>query len=130
MTSNKRGTETRAMTKSVLLRLDETSHDALVRAAEASGETAAAFVRALVTRQLGTPPTGNVTRRRVRLDPHHAVLLRVASTLGIIEGLLTQLAAVLRRAGIHDWHRRAEAALTDIRACRTAILTVVEETRS
>ena len=124
--SARRGTEKRAMPEAVLVRMDEATYDAVTRAAEAAGVTAAAYLRTLAADAVKTNPPPRPRRAPPRLsDPQVARLAQVATTLAMVVGLMTQIAAALRKAGISDWHAKAEAALTDLRHCAAMLQEII-----
>lgn len=117
----RRGTERRALTGQVLVRLPTALASRIAAAAEADGVTAAAWLRARAADAVGAAPGEAVpvrAYRRPRPPPPAAVVAvaQLREVVAELTGALVQAAIVSRAAGRDADHAAIEATIPSVRA--------------
>lgn len=111
-----RGTEKRAMSSAVLVRLPAELAAAVEARARATDLTAAAWLRALAVAAAGAPvEDARPSRPPEPPSPDVAELGRLTGAVGKATGAAVQLAKAAREAGAAAFHGEAEAVLAEYR---------------
>jgi hypothetical protein len=131
--SGRRGTEQRALSESVLVRLSPEAASAVAARAAERGLSRAAWLRDLAVAAAQLPfaerrpsrPAAAPVRPRADL----AALARLAGALGRAAGATIQVARALRERGAAERHAEAEAVLRALKASQQELVALIERLR-
>ncbi|HEX4627265.1 MAG TPA: hypothetical protein VH137_00625 [Gemmatimonadales bacterium] len=129
-----RGTEKRAMSDAILVRVTPEAGAAVEALATAMDLSRAAWLRGLAVSAAGLSPAE--TRRSQPVAPPElpredvAALALLIGVVGKACGATIQLAKGLRELGVGALHAEAEAVLGDLRASQRALVRIIEHLRT